>query len=102
MAKVKAKKTIYGRPAHRKLYPVPSLLNKIKGAMRENDMTLERAAALLGHSVNYVRARLAGDFSFGVDEAVLLGKEMGLSGEEISYIFLGIGTETAQDRRRGA
>ena len=96
------KKTIYGRPVRRKLFPVPSLLNKIKGAMREHEMTLEQAAALLGHSVNYVRARLAGDYSFGVDEAVMLGKTMGLSGEEISYIFLGIGTGTVQEQRRGA
>ena len=96
----KARKNAYGGRKEKRMYPIPSNLSKLKGAMREHGMTLESVAVLLGHSVNYVRTRLNGDFPFGVDEAIALQRAMDLSPEETTLIFLGIRTESVH--RRGA
>lgn len=90
----------YGGPAKKHLHPIPSNLPKLKGRMREYNITIEKAAAILGHSMNYVRARLEGDYAFDVVEAITLGRLLEMSTDEIRDIFLGQSTNFEQ--RRGA
>lgn len=64
-------------------------LDKLKGKMRENNLSQEVLAKMIGLSLSAFNSKINGKVNFDVKEAEAIGQLLNLTDEEKINIFLG-------------